>query len=808
MQSKNKNTNTNLEYLERYTEKNLSVFPVHYPTADGCSCSNPKCTSIGKHPIISGGFKNATTDINQIVKWWKAYPDANIGIPTGHLNNLVVIDIDPKNGGNKSLEKLKKLVPELTQTLTHRTGSDGRHFLFSYPDGIEKIKSAPLKGFEGIDVKADGGYIVVPPSLHVTGKHYEIMDDHDCLDPEPVPQKLLEVLLEHTNKRRTSTSKEIPEKILEGSRNNTLCSIGGTLRRRGLGPESILAALLLENQAKCVPPLPEEEVKCIVESISRYPAGDLSQSNQRSDRGQEFFNKNKKWRDPLPLQKDLPPVPEVNLDYLPELLKEWVKDISLRMQCPIEYPIAAIFEMLSTIVGKKVCIQPKKLDSSFIVVPNLWGIIIGNPGQKKTPAIQEALGPLNALNDVYHQIYRIESAEYEEKNGIKKGASFQSLLEQSSSYTQQLYHQRSTLLAEFISQRNDESLQEKLEITQPKRLQLITNDATMEILGEIISINQNGILVFRDEFAGLLAQMEKINNKNERHFYLEAWAGKSPYTFDRIVRGHIYIPHLVVSLFGSIQPDVMGRYIQESIENIGNDGFLQRFQVMFYPDEILDPEYIDQTPDKEIEQRVTEVMFNLAIKSSEELGAKKRSESYNMSKKSLYFLQFDDQAQKQFENWWVNINSRTRRMESQDLLTQHLIKYQKLLPALALLLHLLDSVDRDITGPVSLRAFEMAEYWCDVLEKHAVRIYSLKDDHKSIAEKLLSKIKDESLTDEFTLRDVTQRGWKDLKKTDKLIKACELLEDRGYLQSHRKSSTEKGGRPTTKYLINPKIINN
>jgi putative DNA primase/helicase len=142
------------------------VFPLHSLRDGICTCGNSACASPGKHPRTAHGLKDATTDPEQIRAWWEQWPDANIGIATGAESDLVVIDVDPRHGG--TLEALGELPP----TLTVHTGGGGWHLYLNYPDGMTIRNSASTKLGQGIDVRGEGGYVVAPPSLHVSGQRY------------------------------------------------------------------------------------------------------------------------------------------------------------------------------------------------------------------------------------------------------------------------------------------------------------------------------------------------------------------------------------------------------------------------------------------------------------------------------------------------------------------------------------------------------------------------------------------------------------------------------------------------------------
>lgn len=164
-----------------YAEKfSWAVLPLWEARADGaCSCppnsktrdQSGQCNAAGKHPRTRNGLLDATTDLRQIDAWWKNAPCANIGIATGLASGLVVLDIDPRNGGDVSLERLTAENSALPDTVEALTGGGGRHILFKRPTTDQRI-SGRLAGGDGIDVKADGGYVVVAPSTHPSGRAY------------------------------------------------------------------------------------------------------------------------------------------------------------------------------------------------------------------------------------------------------------------------------------------------------------------------------------------------------------------------------------------------------------------------------------------------------------------------------------------------------------------------------------------------------------------------------------------------------------------------------------------------------------
>jgi putative DNA primase/helicase len=180
-----------LEAALAYAQRGWAVFPTHTMRGDRCSCGSRDCGSPGKHPHTKQGLKEATLDEAQIRDWWRRWRDANIGVATGEISGLVVLDVDGQ-AGEQQLEVLEAEFGELPDTARTITGGDGLHYLFAHPGEIIRNTASKKLG-PGLDVRGDGGYIVVPPSLHWSGQRYEWLDERD---PEPMPLWLLEKLRE------------------------------------------------------------------------------------------------------------------------------------------------------------------------------------------------------------------------------------------------------------------------------------------------------------------------------------------------------------------------------------------------------------------------------------------------------------------------------------------------------------------------------------------------------------------------------------------------------------------------------------
>lgn len=169
------------EVALRYADHGWPVIPIHTPTDSGCSCVRSReCGSPGKHPRTRHGLDDASIDLDRVREWWTRWPDANVAVATGARSGLLVLDIDLPHGPT-SLDELQSQLGALPRTCEQRTGSGGRQLLFAYPPGQIGNRARVLPG---IDVRGDGGYIVVPPSRHLSGDAY-LWSSRTPLAPPP-----------------------------------------------------------------------------------------------------------------------------------------------------------------------------------------------------------------------------------------------------------------------------------------------------------------------------------------------------------------------------------------------------------------------------------------------------------------------------------------------------------------------------------------------------------------------------------------------------------------------------------------------
>lgn len=241
-----------IDFLKYYSKQNWDVFP----------CLPNNKTPLGKWPEM------ATHEENMLLGYWDMTPNANVGMACGKRSGVIVLDVDADHEGYESLKALQEQYGQLPKTIVAATGGGGEHIYFKHP-GFEIRNSAGKLG-RGLDIRGDGGYVIVPPSLHPNGKAYKWVVKPSETELADAPDWMLELLQERT----IITPTQSDGKIFNGGRNVALSSIAGSMRRKGLSEDSIFSALQIYNREHCNPPLTDGEVLQISKSISRYTPQD------------------------------------------------------------------------------------------------------------------------------------------------------------------------------------------------------------------------------------------------------------------------------------------------------------------------------------------------------------------------------------------------------------------------------------------------------------------------------------------------------------------------------------------------------
>jgi putative DNA primase/helicase len=559
-----------------------------------------------------------------------------------------------------------------------------------------------------------------------------------------------------------------------------LVSIGRQMLEKGGDASSAnlqaFRALLVWKTAQDVfARLPDAETRSLVEraiALATMKAG-LSIAGPQHDASA--------WPAPRPLPTGLPPVSTFDFALLPNTLRPWAEDICERVQCPPDFVAVTIMAALGAVIGRKVLVRPQER-TDWTETPNQWALVIGRPGVLKSPAMEAALAPLKRLASKATDSHSLDLDNFRHASKVAK-----------------LRAEAGEKAARGKLAKNaDADVSGDLAHEEPQEPTLrryIATDTTAAALGELMRQNPNGILVHRDEMVSLLKGLDREDNAEARGFYLSAWNGNSAYTFDRIGRGlNLHVPAVCLSMLGSTQPGRAAEYLRAAVNGgAGDDGLIQRFGLLVWPDVSGEWREVDRWPDSDARRKAHEVFERLQGLDACSIGA----QSCDLDG-GAPFLRFDSDALALFRGWREPLEARLRSGELHPALESHLAKYRKLVSTLALILHLAD----DGRGPVSSLATLQALAWAEYLETHARRAYaSVASPEVASATEIVKRIRSGEVAREFAARDVYRNGWTHLSDREQVIEALHLLVDLDWLASENRST---GGRAATVFLVNPK----
>ena len=236
-------------------ERGLAVFP---------------CLPRDKRPATPHGVKDATTCADTIARWWRQDPNFNIGLACGAISNIWATDIDGLDAEAelRKLEKQHSPLPPTVESITAR----GRHIFFKWPGWDIRNSVGALA--PGIDVRGNGGYVVVPPSVHPSGRRYTWSVD-SANTFAAAPQWLLDKVTAPAKAKATAPEDWcdlIHDGVNEGRRTDSIVRLAGHLLGRRIDPQVALELVSAFNDARCRPPLSRDVV---IETVNNIAAREL-----------------------------------------------------------------------------------------------------------------------------------------------------------------------------------------------------------------------------------------------------------------------------------------------------------------------------------------------------------------------------------------------------------------------------------------------------------------------------------------------------------------------------------------------------
>lgn len=420
---------------------------------------------------------------------------------------------------------------------------------------------------------------------------------------------------------------------------------------------------------------------------------------------------------------DIPQLRHFTAEMVPEPIRTWTLDNCAHAEGSLNFGAVSAIIVCSNIIGMNCLVKPKR-NGDWMVTSNLWGMLIGEPSVRKSPIASQFIKPVLKLEKQAKELYKKQKKVNDEQINKQKIAQKVKNNALKKAYESGIIEEIKEAESIYVPS-----------VETPVMERFIVNDPTSEKNGELMSVNPRTLLLFRDELSGFLATFSKAGREGDRAFYLEAFNGNSPFSIDRIGRGTIHIDKLSIGIFGTIQPDVLSRFIDSGDSNSG-DGFIQRMQLTVFPDNIR-REYYDKSIDIDAKDRAYEILEKLSKENYRQL-----SGSLLDSDGTPYYG-FDDEAQKKFIAWYNHTKQRVEN-ELNVQVQAHIAKYFGLLPALALTFFLIDKVANVTTAnAICITHVELAIVWCEVLETHARKMYALVEAQpkpKSLEEKIIDYV--------------------------------------------------------------------
>jgi hypothetical protein len=491
-----------------------------------------------------------------------------------------------------------------------------------------------------------------------------------------------------------------------------------------------------------------------------------------------------KWPEPAKLlDAQIEPPASFPATFLPAPFSDFACDIADRMQCPLDFTAIPLIISAATAIGKYFRLAPKANDD-WTERPCLWGGVISDSALKKSPAVIEALLPFRWLLNEFDKRHKSELEEY--KEALSRAE-----------YAKRCWKEACNKAAKGGKEMPERPAQP----TEPQLRRLMTSDTTQEELVELMVQNPRGLLLFRDELSGWFASFNQYRPGADRQFFLECHAGGSYYK-DR-KSGSAYIDELYLNIFGGVQPDT----VKKVLAGGDVDGMTARFSLLVWPDRFSGFQYVDRQPDLKARRKTESVMKRLIELDPEAFFGPNRPGIVRA-------LRFDEQAQEIFVHWYTDnqlrLNELYQRGESRGFLA-HLGKYPGLFARLAIVHHLVRYVSDETSSPTlvdATTAVAVESFIHEYLEPHARRIYRHLggDPSRQNAQRIAQWLLHNPATTQFTARDIRRKDWAGLTDQDDVNRALDYLDNvAGWIRCTDVPTTARGGRPTSRYLVNPLI---
>ncbi len=804
-----------------YAKRGWPVHPLQFVLADGgCSCRNPECGSIGKHPLTPGGLKDATTDPAVLQRWWKLWPKANVGLVTGPTSGFWMLGPD----GPEGLADLKQLIADhgpLPATYRVHSGSDGEHRYFRWPADGKPIPNRKNHQGLNIDVRGCGdgpGYVVAPPSVNAKGQ-YTILDD---LEPAEAPEWLLAWV--RTNAVRVSASKPRPGVIDRaklylaqchpavsgaGGHGQTFAVARALCWGFDLPPEIALGLLKEFYNPRCVPPWSDAELEHKVKDAATRDFGkprgylnvDLHPERggkiNSGDLGDEFrgggtFSKSNSgdlgdaflgvalWQTPSALP-EMPPVPMFPLAIFPPKVGDYWGGAALALAVPTDYIAVPALALLGAAIGRTRAVAIKQ---GYFEVPALWVTVIAPPGSVKSASLKFARAPLARFEAEWMASHAVAICSFD---------------------TEMDRDEEQVKAWKKAKCEGEPPEKPRRPILRQATLDSTTTEAAAKVMGD----NPRGIIVVKDELSGFVLSMNQYRSGgkgDDKQFWLSAWAG-APTKLNRAgthLAGPLMIPSPFVGIAGMMTPSSLPELRGDNRKGEATeDGFVDRFLFSF-------PDPVDAVGEswaevsEELKRGYAEVFTDL-------LGFEmvNEAEGPEDERSRPYIVKLGSEARLEWEDFTKSIAKRMNALDKFDPFRGVLSKLKGYGARLAILLWCLRRVCGELQtdSPIDAETIRKAAKLIDYFEAHGRRCLGSgwADRKHRIAKRVIRWLTDDTAKVAFSRTEAFQqlKDKRDVTSTDALTDVFKVLTDHGYIRPMDPTGSGKPGPVPEVYAVNP-----
>ena len=781
-----------------------------------------------KTPAVKGepdGPKWGATNDPDLLTVLFGRGELNLGIACGP-SSLVVLDLDVKNDadGIAWLDGQVARHGELPNTIEARTPSGGRHVYFAAPDfpvGNSAGKIAP-----GVDIRADGGYVVAPPSVFYTDDwdslKYQWKNPPGFFEPAPLPDWLADLLrpplplsqlaapsrIDVGNSISFADEKAPPAEVEDilgyinpdtGYQEWCTTLMGLHAHFNGSGQGLSIADKWSARSAKNKKGEVAAKWKGFspgggvsfgtvcelarsggadLSAITRKHRGGVSQPERKGpNAGHTVDSKDDAKPMPEPearfLQSENLPAPELPLeDFLAPALARWVRQAADAKGAPPDYVVASVLSVSGSAIGNARWVSPWQ---GWSEPPIIWAACIGLPSSNKSPGIDAVLQPYRRAEAPLREEALKKLDDWEARSELAKIATA----------TWQEDVKKALKAGKPIPDKPEAASAD----SRPHIPRLVVNDGTIEKLGAIVAAQPCGTLQMRDELAGWLEGMNRYSGGGDRPFWLEAYGGRG-FTVERMGRDPLTIDRLSIGVIGGIQPDRLNGLLMKS----DDDGLLARI-MPFWPN----PAPIKRPGAWTNESMLDEVLSRLL---SLDLVTNEADELLPC------FIHFDDDARNLMDKWRLRV--REWENSSEGLLLSFIGKLPGLAARLSLILAFLDwaSGEGDEPREITVDAFGRAAHFIeDYALPMARRAYANASVPKveRAAHRIIALIRENGWAS-FSSRDVMRPQRSGINLAADVNAALKLLEEADCIFAEQIEVGPKGGRPPRTFIVNPKIL--